>query len=169
MGIDPGISGGIAVIDIRNNFLTLYDMPTYKVTKTKTKTYCDGPTISKIVQHHSPDICYLEEVWSSPQMGVRSAFSFGDNYGTIKGVLAGNSVKLSLVLPTIWKSDLKCPTNKQKAVLRARELFSGGEGALKKDGHSEAAMIGLWGCMDLGIIPDNDWQAEKINRKDLKI
>lgn len=165
MGIDPGLKGGVSFIDLRTQKLSVVDMPIMKVTRTKTKSYCDGDKLSKIIEDFRPDICYLEEVWSSPQMGVRSAFSFGDNFGTIKGVLAGNNVKTVLVLPTIWKKDLECPKNKQGAVLRAHKLFPGCEGAVKKDGVAEASMVALWGCFDFGVLVPAKLEAENLTKR----
>lgn len=165
MGIDPGIKGGVSFIDLKTQKLSVMDMPTIKVTRTKTKTYCDVEKLSIMVKDFGPNICYLEEVWSSPQMGVRSAFSFGDNFGSIKGVLAGKNVKTELVLPTIWKRDLECPKNKRGAVLQAHKLFPGCEGAVKKDGVAEASMVALWGCFDSGVKIPSKLEAENLTKR----
>ena len=48
----------------------------------------------------------IEQVHSSPQMGVRSAFSFGENYGTWKTLCHLAGAKVLLVRPQVWQKSL---------------------------------------------------------------
>ena len=58
-------------------------------------------------------ICAVEDVSSSPQMGVKSAFTFGRGFGFIQGVLRSNGIPFSLVKPNRWKVEMGCNLGKQ--------------------------------------------------------
>lgn len=47
-------------------------------------------------------VCYLEEVHSSPQMGVTSSFTFGRGYGLLRGIIQTLGIKLIDVTPQKW-------------------------------------------------------------------
>lgn len=48
----------------------------------------------------------LEKVHSSPQMGVTSAFTFGENFGFWRGILKSWRCPYHLVRPSDWMSDV---------------------------------------------------------------
>ena len=56
--------------------------------------------------------CCLEDVSSSPQMGVKSAFSFGHSSGYIKGVLESHFIPYQLIRPATWKKEFGCNLSK---------------------------------------------------------
>ena len=75
MGIDPGASGGWAIVAedgclVRHAKLTEWEK--------FSAILSTAPQFSLIL---------LEKVWATPQMGVTSAFSFGMNFGRICGTL----------------------------------------------------------------------------------
>jgi len=89
LAIDPGITGGY----VFNNKDKLF---VYKfTTMDEVELRILGNNIEKV---------YIEKVHSSPQMGVKSAFTFGDNFGAwnefIRGSLVANKV---LVPPQVWQ------------------------------------------------------------------
>ena len=76
-------------------------------------------------------ICCLEKVSSSPQMGVKSAFNFGNNFGYAQAMLDAFYIARQEVPPNRWKMSFslvlgKGATDKQKKdadVRKARELY----------------------------------------------
>ena len=66
-------------------------------------------------------ICAVEDVSSSPQMGVKSAFSFGENFGFIKGVLRANAIPHELVRPIKWKKAFSCQLGKDATTKEKKE------------------------------------------------
>lgn len=46
---------------------------------------------------------FVEKVHSMPKQGVSSSFKFGQNYGTILGVLGAGRISTTLVTPQRWK------------------------------------------------------------------
>jgi len=87
-GIDPGNSGAIAFLDTAKATLKIYDMPTFEFETTKKRVTIDPYAIVAFMQQYKLGHVYMEEVFSSPQMGVVSAFNFGEGKGMIKGVAA---------------------------------------------------------------------------------
>lgn len=139
VAIDPGKSGAISgLIDGRP--VIVEDMPVI------------GKHVSPILLHQlisdmGPDAIVLEQVGSSPQMGVTSAFNFGQNYGVILGVCANWPV--TLVRPQVWKKHHRIPPRSDKEVSRALALrlyphLAERLERKKDDGRAEACLIGQW-------------------------
>jgi hypothetical protein len=149
-GCDPGSKGAIALIYPDDGWLRVIDMPTYEVTRTKTKTVIDEGAICRFLKAGAPVHLYLEEVASSPQMGVASAFTFGINYGTIKALATALEIPRSEVRPQVWKKDLRVPRDKKEATGRARELFPGAATLFTRPDRAEASLICLYGLLHLG-------------------
>jgi hypothetical protein len=155
LGIDPGLKGAIAKLDTGLGSLMVFDMPTFVVTKSKTKRYIDLNKFKDVcLRGGAPDIAWIEEVHSSPQMGVVSAFSFGASYAGCLGVLAGLGITTEKVLPSRWKAALKAPADKDASRARATALMPSCGSLWAKstqDGRAEAAMLCLYGAFTHNI------------------
>jgi len=112
IGIDIGKKGGMCLIDY-NQEVELYPFRDIKqFVKDIRKIYSEGSTIM------------IENVHSTPQMGVTSAFSFGMSYGQIQGVLHGLFIPYTTVEPMVWQRALGCLSGGDKGLLleKAKEL-----------------------------------------------
>jgi len=155
VGIDPGNEGAIAFLS-EDDEIHVYDIPTYTQRSsgsTKSKTYVDASALLSIMQDNPFQTAYLERVSSSPQMGVVGAFSFGENFGSLKMAVTACGGYCELVSPALWKKTLRVPKQKDGSVLRAcnlfmggREVFYGPRGGIK-DGRAEACMIAFYGSL----------------------
>lgn len=69
--------------------------------------------------------CYLEQVSSSPQMGVVSAFSFGNGFGHLEMALTAAGIAYTKVRPQVWMKHLGCMTKGDKNVTKrmAQQLY----------------------------------------------
>lgn len=123
VGIDPGKSGGL--VAITPNGWLLDPMPD---TEGEIWDWFDSLSIDP-----EPEIyAVIERVASSPQMGVRSAFTFGQGYGTLRMALTSRRVTWVDVTPQSWMKALHIPQGKsgtkkkdQKLKLKkfARQLY----------------------------------------------
>ena len=70
---------------------------------------------------------YVEQVSSSPQMGVKSAFSFGQGFGHLEMALTAAGISFERIRPQVWQKSLGCMTGGDKNITkrRAQELFPG--------------------------------------------
>jgi len=113
IGIDPGLSGGIAQID--NGEVSLCKMP---------ETEWDiGQIVSEFgrcQQFGSPTIAYIEKVHSMPDQGVASSFKFGMNYGFLRGLLVAYQIPFEEVSPQKWQKFMNCMTHGDKNISKAR-------------------------------------------------
>jgi crossover junction endodeoxyribonuclease RuvC len=145
-GIDPGMSGAIAILK-PDGSSTVHDMPTKKVGK---KNKLDGLKIREILQ--DVEFVMLEEVGSRTGQGIVSAFTFGEGFGLLKGVIESQSLSYATVRPTEWQKRFGLNTGtkdkKKKKLEIANKCLSifpdanlyGARGGLK-DGRSDALMI----------------------------
>jgi hypothetical protein len=115
MGIDPGKSGGIAVIG--RDYAAAYPMP---------DTVGDLTDLLREIAATCGIItAYLERVHSSPQMGVVSAFTFGRGLGNIEATCQCLGIRLEWISPAVWQREMACLSKGDKNVTkrRAQELF----------------------------------------------
>ena len=117
IGIDVGKNGAIA-------WTTLGDTLVEKMPET-VKDLWD--LIDEIAQSAGTEVphCYLEQVSSSPQMGVVSAFSFGNGFGHLEMALTAAGIPFTKVRPQVWMKHLGCMTKGDKNVTKrmAQQLY----------------------------------------------
>lgn len=159
LGIDPGNSGAIAFLDTDGCTVRIVDMPTFEFETTKKRVTIDPYGIVAEMQQYTISHAYMEEVYSSPQMGVVSSFNFGEGKGKILGIAAALGIPITTVKPARWKKDMKVPADKRAAVQRASQLFPNAASHFKGprggifDGRAEAALLALYGALELGCAP----------------
>lgn len=159
VGIDPGNSGALAFLDYESAIIRIVDMPTFEFTTTKNRTEVDPHTIAETMRAYEIEHVYMEEVFSSPQMGVTSAFNFGQGKGMIRGVVAALGYPMTQIKPAKWKKDMHVPADKKAAVARASQLIPGAASCFKGprggtlDGRAEAALLALYGALEQGRNP----------------
>jgi len=121
IGIDPGKSGGIAWIT--DNGIAVEAMPDTSLDLWE----LINDIVSDIPKSFRPADCiaYLEQVHSSPQMGVKSAFTFGNGFGHLEMALTAANVPFQRIRPQDWQKSLGCMSKGDKNVTkqRAQELF----------------------------------------------
>ena len=105
IGIDPGLSGAIAILE-NKNVLKLFDMPVMAEGK-KNKKQLNSAQLVNIIKKNinkSDDIAVVvEQVNAMPGQGVTSMFNFGQPFGAIKGVCAALNLPIFFVRPSKWK------------------------------------------------------------------
>jgi len=159
LGIDPGNSGALAIFDPELARMRLVDMPTFEYTTTRNRVETDPYGVSAVIKRQALSCAYIEEVHASPQMGTVSAMTFGTGKGILMGALAALEIPLTPVKPAQWKKQMRVPADKRAAVRRASQLFpelapffKGPRGGVL-DGRAEAALIALFGAMEMGRTP----------------
>jgi crossover junction endodeoxyribonuclease RuvC len=150
IGIDPGLSGALAVLE--GDHLIVEDMPIFKA-----KTRGNDLNILGLVDifeilGYGVDHAFIELVHSMPQQGVASVFKFGLVYGATKGVIAGCRIPMTEVAPNKWKPEMKLNKDKDRSRARAVELFPNFShyfARKKDDGRAEAALLAYYGRQKL--------------------
>ena len=105
IGIDPGLSGGIAILE-DNKIKKLFDMPVMPDGK-KNKRQLNSALLVKLIKNNieilENTIMVVEQVNAMPGQGVTSMFNFGQTFGAIKGICAALGLPIFLVRPAKWK------------------------------------------------------------------
>ena len=116
IGIDVGTNGGIAAINEERAPYVATRMPA---------TDADLWLLLDRLTQAGKCLAVLEKVHSSPQMGVRSAFTFGANYGLCRMALTAARIPFDEIHPFKWQNKLGCLTKGDKNVSKARaqQLF----------------------------------------------
>lgn len=135
IGLDPGSTGGIACIRSSGMFDVI------KMPKTAEEIY---RALKSFVGSNA--VFILEDVHSSPQQGVSTAFKFGYNFGILHGMLAPAPFPYYLVTPQKWQAALNCRTggDKQVSYDRARELFPNAGKKINKQ-TAESLLLAYYG------------------------
>jgi len=115
IGIDPGLSGGVAFVP-ESGTPWAHKMP---------ETDRDLIDLIRDSINLFDARAVIELVHSSPQMGVKSAFTFGEGYGRLQMALTALGVPYERVRPQAWQKAMGCLTKGDKNVSkrRAQELF----------------------------------------------
>ena len=105
LGIDPGLSGAIAILE-KKKVLSLFDMPVMAEGK-KNKKQLNSAQLVDIIRENSIGddeiVVVVEQVNAMPGQGVTSMFNFGQTFGAIKGVCAALNLPIFFVRPSKWK------------------------------------------------------------------
>lgn len=150
---DPGKTGAFALIDTEAWTIAIEEMPQEPGTGGKVAVSPAG--VARLLDAARPDYTFIEDVTSSPQMGVVSSFNFGRSLGIVEGACASRSI-VSKPRPQTWKSLTKTPKDKNEARRRAMQLFPVCYDLFKRakdDGRAEAAILCMYGLLTLKMVP----------------
>lgn len=115
IGIDPGKDGALAVIiDSGKASIVPFDQDAYRLVL---RQFCMQ---ARMAQTRA----VLEHVGAMPGQGVTSMFSFGENFGYLKGLLEAFEIPYELVRPQRWKKEFGI-SGKNQSVEACKRLFPG--------------------------------------------
>ena len=151
VGIDPGLSGAIAIIE-NKKVLGLFEMPVMAEGK-KNKRQLNSAQLVNIIkeniQINNEDIAVVvEQVNAMPGQGVTSMFNFGQTFGAIKGVCAALQLPIYFVRPSKWKKHFELiNSSKDSSRTKVIEMYPylSSQLSKKKDvNKSDAILIALY-------------------------
>lgn len=87
VGVDPGIGGGVAVLD--GETARAYVMPPLT-------------TFAQRLREQPPEHVFIERAQAMPKQGVTSMFTYGRHFGELLGVLVALRLQHTLVRPRDW-------------------------------------------------------------------
>lgn len=154
LGVDPGLRGAAALLRMAPG--------------------ADRPTLERLVDASAlvaihemaerADVVVVEAQRSSPQMGTRSAFSLGETYGSILGVLrcAPDVGEIVMVEPSVWRWAYGLQggaAGKVRGMMLADELVGT---CLRTHDEADAILLAWWGvkhALAAGAVdtPESRW------------
>lgn len=120
LGIDPGLSGGLAWQE--GGFLTLKTMPAVANGK---RNQIDEQAVVAMLKERRPDHAWIELVHAMPKQGVCSMFTFGVGWGLMRGILAGLGIPYSMATPQAWQKVMLAGQPKGSEYLVASRIWPG--------------------------------------------
>ena len=146
IGIDPGLSGGIAVME-NNKVLNIFDMPVMPEGK-KNKRQLNSAQLSILIKENIKSnenvAIVVEQVNAMPGQGVTSMFNFGQTFGAIKGICAALELPIFFVRPSKWKKYFELiNSSKDSSRTKAIEMYPAlsNQLAKKKDVNKSDAIL----------------------------
>ena len=123
IGCDPGVNGGIAWIT--DGKPCVEKMPDTLQDLWELLQDIRAAASPPLGVGETNAMAYIEQVHSSPQMGVKSAFTFGNGFGHLEMALTAAGIPFARIRPQVWQKELGCLTKGDKNVTRkrAQELF----------------------------------------------
>lgn len=168
VGIDPGITGGLALLNHDATRVKTWPMPTRTiVTGGRPRKEVDPGELAVMAEDillsfEDDCIVTIEQVSSSPQMGVASAFNFGMSYGMALSCFAffarnteEHTIRIVGAVPAVWKRHMRvsapgAASTEMKRIARtaAAKLWPRAYKEFemaKQDGRAEAALLAEYG------------------------
>lgn len=112
LGIDPGTSGGAALLDVEGRHVDAF--------KFKDMTDHDLAGALREWSGLGEIQCLIEKVHAMPKQGVTSMFNFGRNFGFLVGCLTALQIPFDFVTPNKWQTALQCRTKGDKNITKAK-------------------------------------------------
>ena len=147
LGIDPGSTGGLAIVENNNSTLPkiilALRMPIVTIYG---KKIIDTKKIATELENYSVDVSIIEKVHAMPKQGVTSSFQFGRNFGGIETLSYIFSKRVDYVAPAVWKKSLGLGPSKKESLDLARLKFGDSDlwNLKSNDGIAEAALLTLY-------------------------
>ena len=142
LGIDPGLSGGWAIIDsMGGKWLDGGRMP---LREHRGKQIIDGYQLGEVCSMASHAV--IEQVSAMPRQGVTSSFRFGMSYGAALALVMQENLPFETVTPSVWKKAFGLSSSKRASLDAAKSYWPSmcKWDVLANDGIAEAALIALW-------------------------
>ena len=146
IGIDPGLSGAIAVLE-DNKVLNIFDIPVMSEGKKNKRQLNSALLVSLLKQNISKNeeiAVVVEQVNAMPGQGVTSMFNFGQSFGILKGICSAMQLPMYFIRPAKWKKYFSLINSEKDASrTKAIEMFPSFSSQLskKKDSNKADAIL----------------------------
>ena len=153
LGIDPGLTGGVAVLitgDDLDGPARLSDAADIPTKGENAKRRVDVLELTRWIVAHRPDVAFIERAGVMPQQGIASGFIYGRAVGALEAATVLAHVPLHIIEPRIWKQTFGLKGDDKEAARQAvlRVLPTAEPLIMRKKDHgrAEAALIAMYGA-----------------------
>ena len=157
LGVDPGVRGGLAIIELRDGAPRLIDAADVPVVGTGAKERVDVLALEQWLRGHAPAHAFIERAQALPKQGASSGFKYGRASGAIEAADAHCAIPIEIVEPAMWKKALRLRgKDKEGARQYALQLFPHAHQLLRRKldhQRAEAALIAYVGLRHLAPVP----------------
>ena len=169
-GIDPGVTGALALLDSDGSLLEVADIPTLEVQRGKTRRHrIDAVMLAALLREWAPDHAVVEALNPRPSDGANSgraahAAELMRAAGIVEGVIAALGIPSTGVQPITWRRAMLCrgpvgdtaqarAGRKEASRQRAIALWPATAPKFLKTrpDRAEACLIARWGILAAGL------------------
>lgn len=154
LGIDPGVTGALAVYDGQN--VRCFDMPFLILKSGKSeKRRIDRPALFDLVSKIAAadiELAAVEDVGGVRGQSASASAVFGKSAGYAEMAVIGNRIPILDVPPATWKGALRLKGGKDASRALACNLIPSGRhywARAKDDGRAESALLALYAYRQL--------------------
>ena len=126
IGIDPGLSGAIAVLE-NKKVLNIFDIPVMSEGKKNKRQLNSALLVNLLKENINKEeevAVVVEQVNAMPGQGVTSMFNFGQTFGALKGICAALELPIFFVRPSKWKKHFELiNSSKDASRTKAIEMY----------------------------------------------
>lgn len=152
LGIDPGLSGALAVLDfieVDAKLASVIDVPT--VAEGAKRRVWIAPLAEWIMElDPAPSFAFIERAQAMPEQGASSGFIYGRAVGYLEAAVLCAGIRLRTAEPAVWKRKLGLiGKGKAESQALAQKLVCNlGEALTRKKDHNraEAMLIAIYGA-----------------------
>jgi hypothetical protein len=147
LGIDPGLNGAMALVDLQTGALVdVWDIPTL----TTKRREIDGYTLAARIDELAGRLveAWIETPTPRPGQGLQQTVASLRTFGILAGLVMANFIPLHEVAPSAWKRAMHVTGDKDEARKAASTCWPhcAGQWPAKKDhDRAEAALIARYG------------------------
>jgi len=154
VGIDPGLYGGIAVINEKEEVLHLFQMPVLKLKRTVFRISVLSKLFETLKMQHNEKIeAYIEKAHSRPFDSKKGAFTNGFGYGMLQTMMEVYKIPYKIIGAKTWQKEILKDYDKTDTKLASIEFCQRKypdvdfviSGKKIKDGLTDALCIALYG------------------------
>ena len=158
MGVDPGLSGGLALVACspqrRPVLIAAIDVPT--VGDAAKRRVWIAPLTEWLLEHERAEVAFIERAQAMPDQGASSGFIYGRAVGALEATILCAGIRLRTAEPSVWKRQMGLLKQEKKASLAlARQAIEGAAEHLELAKHhnrAEAMLIATFGARQMGVM-----------------
>lgn len=151
IGVDPGLSGAVAILRDGKEFILIHDMPVTEsgAGGSKVQKMVDslklGRLMARWANSQEPIYALVERTTAMPGQGVSSMYSMGHSRGVVEGVLGSLEIETYLIPAAVWKRNMGYTADKEPIRREMQALFPTADLKLKKHAdRAEALAMALY-------------------------
>ena len=159
IGVDPGITGALAVFNDERRFVDFFDCPSYEEkTKTGIRRRMNVPACHKLIreikgqwiERLDESLLTIEKVHAMVKNGSVPSFGLGYNYGVWVGLIESSGIPYRFVSPQAWKKlmmpgEAKDKDSSRIVACRTFPCAAKDMNLKKHHGRADALLIGEYG------------------------
>lgn len=125
VGVDPGATGAMCVLNAQAEVLVLDRLPTIKARRSRNILNHSSIMgyLSSLKYYGTVVTIYVEDIWAQPTQGVKAAFTYGYCYAQLLTAIETSGLPLNFVKPAEWQKMFSVPRGKPGSITIVKQMY----------------------------------------------